>query len=249
MQAVAVKWMKGAMAGLLVLGLSACASGLDTDVTRFQSQLPAPQGQSFAIVADDPALAGGLEFGQYARLVAAELTKRGYAEAANPEGASLLVRFNYGVDKGRTMVRSTGLRDPFFSPWYGPGGFYGRGGWGWGGAGFGGWGGRGFYGHPGVWGYGWNDPFFDRGVDSYTIYTSGISLKIESRADNTQAAAQAAPTRRVFEGRAEAASTSNKLSYLVPNLVEAMFTNFPGNSGETLRITVAPEKTTVKKLK
>jgi len=32
----------------------------------------------------------------------------------------------------------------------------------------------------------------------------------------------------------------------VPNLVEAFFTGFPGNSGETLRITVAPEKTTVK---
>jgi len=28
----------------------------------------------------------------------------------------------------------------------------------------------------------------------------------------------------------------------VPNLVEAMFTGFPGNSGETVRISVAPEK-------
>jgi len=27
----------------------------------------------------------------------------------------------------------------------------------------------------------------------------------------------------------------------VPNLVEAMFTGFPGHSGETVRITVAPE--------
>jgi hypothetical protein len=26
----------------------------------------------------------------------------------------------------------------------------------------------------------------------------------------------------------------------VPNLVEAMFTNFPGRSGETVRITVPP---------
>ena len=32
------------------------------------------------------------------------------------------------------------------------------------------------------------------------------------------------------------------MQYIVPNLVEAMFTNFPGNSGETVRITVAPEK-------
>jgi hypothetical protein len=27
---------------------------------------------------------------------------------------------------------------------------------------------------------------------------------------------------------------------LVPNLIEAMFTGFPGNSGETVKITVAP---------
>jgi len=234
MQGVASKWIKGAMAGLLVLGLSACAEGLSTNVTRFQSQLPAPQGQTFSIVADDAALAGGIEFGQYARLVAGELVKRGYAESPSPNAANLIVRFSYGVDKGRTMVRSSAFRDPFYSPWYGPGGFYGRGFYG---GGFGGgFGGRGFYGHPGVWGYGWNDPFFDRGVDSYTVYNSGISLKIDGPEN-----------RRVFEGKAEAASTSNKLSYLVPNLVEAMFTNFPGNSGETLRITVAPEKTIVKK--
>ena len=61
MSSVASKWAKGAIAGLMVLGLSACAENFDTKVTRFQSQLPAPQGQTFAIVADDPALAGGIE--------------------------------------------------------------------------------------------------------------------------------------------------------------------------------------------
>jgi hypothetical protein len=35
----------------------------------------------------------------------------------------------------------------------------------------------------------------------------------------------------------------------VPNLVEAMFTDFPGHNGETLRISVAPEKKTVKQVK
>ena len=50
----------------LALVLAACASPFKADVSRFQSQLPAPQGQTFAVVADDPALAGGLEFSQYA---------------------------------------------------------------------------------------------------------------------------------------------------------------------------------------
>jgi hypothetical protein len=50
-----------------------------------------------------------------------------------------------------------------------------------------------------------------------------------------------ADSQRLFEGRAQAVSSSNSLQHLVPNLVEAMFTGFPGNSGETVRISIAPE--------
>ena len=51
----------------------------------------------------------------------------------------------------------------------------------------------------------------------------------------------------LFEGRAQAISTSNRLQYLVPNLVDAMFTGFPGNSGETERISIAPENQVVQR--
>jgi hypothetical protein len=51
----------------------------------------------------------------------------------------------------------------------------------------------------------------------------------------------------LFEGKAQAVSTSNHLQYLVPNLVEAMFTDFPGDSGQTVRISVAPERQPVKR--
>ena len=210
--------LKLAVVPLLLLTLSACASNFNSQVTRFASQLPAPQGQTFTVVADDPALAGGLEFAQYSRLVEDRMGALGYRPAP-PEAATLVVRFDYGVDKGRERVRRTmGFDDPFWSPWYGPRfGYYGR---------------RGFYRSASVWGYGWYDPWFDGGMESYTVFTSGISLKIDRKADG----------QRLFEGKAEAASLSNRLQYLVPNLVEAMFTNFPGNSGETVRITVAPEK-------
>jgi len=215
--------LKLASVPLVLASLAACSTGFDANVKRFQSQLPAPAGQSFAVVADNPALAGGLEFAQYARLVEAQMTRLGYAPS-DPARATLVVRFDYGVDKGREHIRTTGMRDPFWDPWYG----YRRG--------FGSYGG--YYGRPyrmgafGGWGYGWYDPWFDTGVESYTVYTSGISLKIDRKADGA----------RLFEGKAEAASTSNRLQYLVPNLVEAMFTDFPGRSGETVRITVAPEK-------
>ncbi len=49
---------------------------------------------------------------------------------------------------------------------------------------------------------------------------------------------RAADGERLFEGKAQALSRSNRLQALVPNLVEAMFTDFPGNSGETVRISV-----------
>lgn len=212
--------LKLAAVPVLLAGLAACASPFKADVSRFQSQLPAPQGQTFTVVADDPALAGGLEFARYADLVEAQMARLGYAEAP-ADKATLLVRFDYGVDQGREKVRSTGYRDPFYSPWYGYRPYWGYGG---------------YFSRP--WGYGWYDPWFDNNVESYTVYTSGIDLKIDRAADGA----------RLFEGKAEALSTSNRLQYLVPNLVEAMFTDFPGNSGETVRISIAPEKKTMKKV-
>ncbi len=209
---------------LIATGLAACATPFRADVSRFESQLPAPQGQSFAVVADDPALAGGLEFALYADRVEEQMEKLGYTQAASPEEATLLVRFDYGVDEGREKVRSSSFgHDPFYSSWYGYRPYYYRP--------------RLGYYPSRAWGYGWYDPFFDGGYDSYTVYTSGIDLKIDD----------AATGQRLFEGKAEAASTSNRLQYLVPNLVEAMFTDFPGNSGETLRISIAPEDQPVKK--
>ncbi|WP_234036117.1 DUF4136 domain-containing protein [Porphyrobacter sp. YT40] len=192
----------------LALGLSACATPFKADVSRFAVPLPAPQGQTFAVVPEDPKLAGGLEFATYANAVAAEMQQLGYTRAASPETADMLVRFDYDVDNGRERVRSTPGVGGAFSPW-------GR---------WGGWGG-GF----GAWGYGFNDPFFGGpDVRSYTVYTSEVDLKIDRRADG----------QRLFEGKAEAVSRSNRLPRLVPNLVDALFTDFPGNSGETVRITI-----------
>ena len=137
---------------------------------------------------------------------------------SNTASADLIVRVAYDVDNGREKVRSTGFGGP-----------YG----GWGGGPWGGWGGR--WGRP--WGYGFYDPwlFGGRGFDdvsSYTVYTSDLSMKIDRAADN----------RRLFEGKASAQSLSNKLTYLVPNLIDAMFTNFPGQNGENVKITLPPEK-------
>lgn len=209
---------------LALVALSGCASSFKADVARFQ-QLPAPAGQSFTIVADDPRLAGGLEFAHYADMVGQRLNQTGYVVANDPARADLIVRVAYDVDNGREKVRSTGFGGgPYGGGW---GGGWGGGAWG------GGFGGR--WGRP--WGYGFYDPWLFGGggyndVSSYTVYTSDFSLKIDRAADN----------RRLFEGKASAQSLSNKLTYLVPNLIDAMFTNFPGQNGEDVKITLPPEK-------
>lgn len=213
-----------AMAGA-ALALSACATPFKADVSRFQSQLPAPQGQSFTIAAADPSLDGGIEFNQYASLIAAELTRYGYRPAPEGTQAEMLVRVDYSIDNGRERIRSS---PAMMDPWYG--GFYGP-----------------RYYRPVVvrgpngrrYVYGYRDPFMwggfgpgwgGRDIESYTIFTSQLSVQISRASDGF----------RLFEGRAEAQSGDNNLTQIVPNLVEALFTDFPGNSGEKLRITVAP---------
>jgi len=212
-----------ALAPLAVLALGACATPFRADVQRFEA-LPAITGQSFVVVASDSEQSGGLEFAQYAQLVEQRMSGLGYQRSDDPAAAQLIVSMDYDVDKGREKVVSGGY-DPFFSSiGYGHGHGYGR---------------RGFYG-PHRYRYGFNDPFLFGGygfsgyggVRSFTVYTTELDLKINRRADGE----------RLFEGTAEARSRSKNLTYLVPNLVEAMFTNFPGNSGEKVRISIAPEK-------
>ncbi|MEO0463052.1 MAG: DUF4136 domain-containing protein [Pseudomonadota bacterium] len=200
--------------------LAACATPFKADVARFNAQLPAPTGQSFAVVAEDPKLQGGLEFALYADRVAAEMAELGYARAPTPETANLLVRFDYGVDNGRERVRTTGGAGfGAVGPW-GP------------------WGGFGGFGFRRNFAFGFYDPWLaGPNVRSFTVYTGEVDVKID----------QASTGERLFEGRAESASRSNRLQAIVPNLVEAIFTDFPGNSGETLRVTIREDEKKVRR--
>ncbi|HEX7871661.1 MAG TPA: DUF4136 domain-containing protein [Sphingobium sp.] len=203
-----------------LMALSGCATGFNANVSRFQ-QLPPAQGETFAVVAEDSRKAGGLEFAHYADMVGQQMVRYGYRPASDAGSAQLIVRLDYEIDQGRERVRTTGgfAGDPYFGGGWG-------GGWGGYRRGWGGWGGR--------YLYGFNDPFLFGGypqVDSYTVYGSMLNLRID----------KAGTGKALFEGKASAQSLSNKLTYVVPNLIDAIFTNFPGNSGEEVKVTVAPE--------
>lgn len=234
------------------LGLAGCATGLRTQVSRYQA-MPVPAGQTFYVVPAE-GTAPGLEFNRYAAIVSQQLAAKGYTPAGAPQLANMLVRLDYGVDEGAReyttdpFARSRygyggfgdpfyrGYRDPFRRSYYDP--FYDRH--------FG----RPYYSRFGYWGgqspyyYGWDDPFWYSSpyagygmgyrdpIRSYTVYKSYLEVDIVRKADN-------AP---LFEGRAKARSQTDEMGVLVPNLIEAMFTGFPGRSGETVRITVPARK-------
>lgn len=212
------KFAAAALLGISAISLSACATGLRTQVSRYQA-MPAPQGQSFVVVPMDPAKLGGLEFSRYAEQVAQAMQAQGYARAASADQATLIVRLGYGVDEGHTEIVG--------DSWPGYGGYgypYGYG--------FG-WGYPGYYRRP--YYYGWSDPFWFGGyggsyIRSYTYYVSEVDVDIRRKVDNIA----------LFEGKAKARSRSDDLGATVPSLVEAMFTGFPGNSGETIKITIPP---------
>lgn len=202
--------------------LAACATPFRADVHRFQA-LPAPEQQSFYIQPNDPKKSG-LEFATYANQVRDRLYAAGYRPAASAAAATLIVNFDYGVSNGREKIATR----PGISPSFGFG--YG--------AGWGPWGprygryGRGYYG-LGVWDpfygpWGWNTPE----VYSYTVYRAFIAMKINRTANGES----------VFEGRADTTARNDNLPELVPPLVQALFTNFPGRSGETIHVSIDPPK-------
>jgi hypothetical protein len=209
--------------GAAAVGLSACAEQLRTTVSRYQA-MPAPQGQTFFVVpAGGQSANGGLEFQRYAGLVAQQLAARGYRPAASAKDANMIVQLGYQIDQGEVryvedpFYRSRygygrfgygGFYDPFWSPFYRP-----RFGWGYG---------------PGYY-MGWNDPFwYGGGVDSYVEYHSELDLHIRQAGTN-------AP---LFDGRAQARSQTDRLDVVVPSLVDAMFTGFPGRNDEVVKITI-----------
>lgn len=203
------KFAAAAMLGIAAIGLSACAENLNTQVTRYQA-MPAPQGQSFLVVPGDGMAAnGGLEFQRYAAVVAQQLAARGYTPATNPQSANMIVQLGYRVSGGQ--MRYTSGYDPF----YGPGSrfFFPR---------------FGRFGFGSPFSYGWDDPFWYGGGDSYVEYHSEANLHIRAAGTNQP----------LFDGRAQARSETNRLDILVPDLVQALFTGFPGQNGETVKITI-----------
>ena len=198
----------------MLLLLAACASQIKSDVARFH-RLPPPQGETFRVVAADPKKQDSLEFATYAQYVAAEMVKQGYRKADSNAPAALEVRIDYGVSPGTEKIATR--PGTTFSPYY-----YS-------------WRHRAFY--PYSWGFYdpfWGGPYSQPEVYSYTVYTRVLDMDIvrPGTGKNDEGAVA------LFEGRVQSVGKDNRLPEVMPYLVQAMFTDFPGTSGVTKQVKI-----------
>ncbi|WP_237829212.1 DUF4136 domain-containing protein [Sandaracinobacteroides sayramensis] len=190
---------------LAIAGLALLAACAQPFEARVQSfqSMPPAQGQTFYVKPSDPQRQGSLEFAAYAGLVGTELQKLGFQPAASAESADLHVMMDFNAGPGRERIATR----PGMNP-----------GWGWG---------RGWYGrYGGWWGNPWYDPWGPWGnqeVYSFTVYPAYLHVAILRTSDKTP----------LFEGRAETTTRANDLPSTMPNLVTALFTDFPGASARS----------------
>lgn len=117
----------------------------------------------------------------------------------------------------RPSISTTRLRvrDPWpVDPFWGPyGGWYGR---------------RGFA---------WYDPYwpFPESYSGYTIevFRRRLELDIDSKA---------IAGKRYYEGRVESTGETGSLPAVMPYLIRALFSDFPGNNGQTRRIDIPMDR-------
>ena len=207
---------KSLLAAALLAGasLSACTSTINSDVARFH-RLSAPSGETFRIVPADSAKNGSLEFDTYARQVSDQLTRVGFRPAGDA-APTLEVKLDYGISGGKEKIATRNYGSSFRGG-FGYASFYR------------GYGGR-FY-DP------FYDPFFygawsEPEVYSYTVYNRNLKMDIV-RSNGGE---------KLFEGRVESIGSDNRLPEVMPYLVQAMFTNFPGNSGVTQQVKIPVRK-------
>lgn len=84
------------------------------------------------------------------------------------------------------------------------------------------------WGHPGWYGGGFYDPFPYWETRSVTTWPLWLSVRITAGSNGPM----------LFEGRAVADRKSREIAPVMPYLVRALFTGFPGTTGKTVRVTV-----------
>ncbi len=193
---------------LAMLLLTGCASTLRSEVTAYHQWPADAAGRTFSFANVAPG-EPSLERQNVENLVRAQLIRQGLLDPAPGQPAQLSVRVDY-VNEGRDVrVIETVLVDPWYgSPWYGPG-FYSPY-WGWSGFGY-------PYYRP------WPSVPMARDVERrYTVFQRELKVKI----------AAADTARPLYEVTARSEGREGNFAKVMPYLVEAAFSDFPGPNGQ-----------------
>ncbi len=233
------------LAALLLLAalLSGCANTLASRVTTFHVPDSRFEGRRFALVAS-PDQAGSLEYRAYADLVRKALVARGLVDVtavgeassgiagSAPADAELTVQMHYRIDDGRAVSVATPnygymQAGPVWSmtPYVGPGG-------------------RIQYAWAPTWPMSYG--MIGQTVSQAIVYRRELRVEIDDARKRPAATpapvAPAAPEGRLYEGVAFSEGQSATLAVVMPAMVKALFTDFPGPNGATRIIEVPFEQ-------
>ena len=198
---------------VLLAGLiMSCSRNVDCEVTTFHAQ-PLPQGEKIRVVPIDSSKIGSIEFTAYASMISEQLRSIGYNPVDDDEEAHLIAEVDYDVVTSRTKIKTT--TDPYVLYHFN----FGR------------------YHYPYYYGrFGVMDPPYYREYTG-TVYNRSLTINIvEAEGINT-------PERKViFESSIASTGREKNLSKIMPYLVVAAFTNFPGESGISKIITIEKDQ-------
>jgi len=196
---------------IAVAGLSSCVP-VRSDVTRFHTLPPNGNGQTFTI---RPASSrGGIEFDTYSARIASHLQDYGWSQANLGSGEyTVLLDYRMGgsheQQESSPIMGQTGGGTTYHSGSVNTYGSYG--------SSYGSFSGTSYT--PATFGVVGSDNY------SVTLHDRYLDVKISDRRG-----------RSVFEGRVVSSGRSADIAAVLPQMIDSLFTKFPGESGKTMRI-------------
>jgi hypothetical protein len=201
---------------IVMLALTGCTT-VKARVSSFHNLPAQPSGLTFAVIPYQWQN-GSLEFQTYANILAAGLQNRGFVTTPLDQ-AQFVVFLAYAIDSGRQVsysypiIGQTGVSSSYTSgtvQTYGNAGSY-----------------------SGTTTYKPTYGVVGMGQGSRTEYTSGVHLDVLDKS-----ALVAGQIRKVYEGEVISSGSTGQLPTVMPTLLKALFTDFPGKSGQSKTVTL-----------